>query len=90
MNVDVFKDKYGINVNFLDFTSLVYSIPKEWRKNIICMKTKVERVCCKSFEVLIQNDKICQCVYKKLNTNGKKFVKEIGNKWLNGIGKQLN
>ena len=39
---------------------------------------------------LFQTDKICRCVYKQINTNGNKFVKEIGNKWLNVIGKQLN
>ena len=86
MNVNVFEEKYGININFLDLTSLVCSIPKEWRKNIICMKTKLDRVCCKSIEVLIQNNKLCCCDYKKLNTNGNKFIKEIANKWSNVLG----
>ena len=66
-SVQAFNLKYGVKLNFLDYMSLVTSIPQHWReKNVY--KTEIQKcMVCKSLCFIRDNYKTNKAVYEELN-----------------------
>jgi len=63
-----FREHFDVNINFLDYHSLIQSMPKEWR---ICVrnKTKLETVKFTLLEQILSCSKVCKFVYCKMMTD---------------------
>ena len=65
MSVSEFKERYGVNINYLDYQSIIHSLPIEWRQNV--RKTKrMELVENKELDNILAKDKVCKWMYQKL------------------------
>lgn len=59
-----FCEKYNLNINFLEYHSLLHMIPKDW-KNLITTSEKITHISNDKFEFIKNNKKSCQFFYKK-------------------------
>ena len=79
-----FINATGIEINFVDFYSLLHSIPREWR---LGYTDKLEDSMVKQdvLENIIKSKKVCKIIYSKLvqNINYKRSHLEKWNKVLN-------
>ncbi len=61
-----FKEKFNINLNFLDYQNLIYSIPKPWRQEIRRMDDSVEATDNTCLSKLLQAFKPSNWAYGRL------------------------
>ena len=84
-----FKDKYNININFLDFYSLLNSIPEGWRKQVKGKDRLVNVENC-TLNCILGKKKVCAYVYSQLI---RRLCNECSNvrreKWEKVLGNQL-
>ena len=84
-----FKDKYDIHVNFLDYYSLLNSIPELWRKNVKG-KDRLEKVENCTLNCILGKKKVCAYVYGQLIRNCCTTDNNVRReKWECYLGKQL-
>ena len=64
MTLEEFRDSYHLNVNFIQFHSVLSMIPKTW-KNLILQSVKLDYVTSNNLEYIKRNQKSSQFFYKK-------------------------
>ena len=75
------KDKFGVNLNCLDYMALQREIPKRWRELIIHNQDNIEEEReSKQIISLLKTDKVCNWAYKNLR-NKLKVKENYKTKW---------
>ena len=81
MGYDNFQDTYNLNINFVDFYSLMISIPRPWKTEILWQKYKIiGQVTQTCLEGILNMKKVCKETYWKIMNTIKPKVNFL-NKW---------
>jgi len=82
-----FSERYNVTLNFLDYHSLIQSMPVMWRKEIR-KKIRSPKIENKILQNVKSTDKICRFVYERLLEVSTVKHKKI-EKWSNVLGTRL-
>jgi len=66
LGFEEFKDKFKVNINFIDFYSLSHSIRFEWRNIPYNYISRDKGIIAEHIELIVNKDKLCRYVYTKL------------------------
>jgi len=81
LRVSEFNKKYKVCLNFMDYKSLIHSIPVDWRHKIFLQAEEINLVTCQSLDFVRQNYKCNKAVYMILNESCIQSVKNNRDKW---------
>ncbi len=63
MSIVTFRERYKVNINYLDYHSMLHSIPTEW-KEVVKKSVRLENVENVVLKSIIGKEKVCKWVYK--------------------------
>ena len=84
-----FNKKYNVNLNFLDYTGLIRSIPVEWKGKHVYQIENVKGMICKSLDFIAENYKCNKAVYGVLNETHSENVIKTRAKWSELVGETI-
>ena len=88
MSYEVFKNKYNFNANFLNFLSVLHTIPQSW-KDIILHSEKLTNITNERFEFVKKNKKSCQFFYKKYLDRYSEMPEKQQTKWCEDLNEEI-
>jgi len=83
------EEKYEIRMNFLDYNSLILSIPQAWRKEVNSGKRKIENVENVMLKKITKSKRVCKFVYDLL-VDKKEVERKTHEKWSKALNIQMD
>ena len=88
MSYEVFKNKYNFNVNFLNFHSVLRTIPQTW-KDVILHSEKLINITNERFEFVKNNKKSCQFFYKLFLNKFSETPEKQQTRWCEDLNEEI-